>query len=185
MAKCTNGAKMKHFLTLDVESVGLLGEGFAWATVLTDATGKRIEERYCLGSYVDALGSHADLQWVKANVLPALGTMEEVQAVHLPSPRAARLAFLEAWAETKKRFPETVLVADCPFPVEAHFLIQAFWDNPEYKSLSPYPFLDVASLITSAGGDPLGNLPRENDELPAHHPLHDARQSSRLLHTVL
>ena len=126
MAKCTNGAKMKHFLTLDVESVGLLGEGFAWATVLTDATGKRIEERYCLGSYVDALGSHADLQWVKANVLPALGTMEEVQAVHLPSPRAARLAFLEAWAETKKRFPETVLVADCPFPVEAHFLIQAW-----------------------------------------------------------
>ena len=62
---------------------------------------------------------------------------------------------------------------------------RAFWDNPEYKSLSPYPFLDVASLITSAGGDPLGNLPRENDELPAHHPLHDARQSSRLLHTVL
>ena len=42
------------------------------------------------------------------------------------------------------------------------------------------PLYDLASVLLARGEDPLRRSARLTEELPAHHPLHDARQSARL-----
>lgn len=75
-----------------------------------------------------------------------------------------------------------VLVADCAWPVEANFLSACVRQNhAEREWRGPYPLHDLASVMLARGRNPLAPNDRLPDELPAHHPLHDARQSARLL----
>lgn len=195
-----------HVLMLDVEALGLHGEGFAWATVLTDQTGTRLDERVALGSYHEAyakeqtrlakgaitvrqLHLEEDRQWMEKHVLPALetspSTCHAFQKQDLYPLKKLRRLFLDYWKELKHRYPGIVLAADCPFPVEAAFLLQAFHDNPQFLGYSPYPLLDVGTVKAAFREDPLSLDHRREDELPVHHPLHDARQSSRIFHELM
>ena len=89
-----------------------------------------------------------------------------------------RTAFWDWW-KSKQDCP--VLVADCPWPVEARFLLACVEDAwPTRNWEGPYPLIDVASVRLAAGLDPLGQGDRLPGELPAHDPLADARQSARL-----
>ena len=45
----------------------------------------------------------------------------------------------------------------------------------------PYPLHDLASVLLALGADALAVAERRPNELPAHHPLMDARQSARQL----
>lgn len=163
----------KKFMVFDVESIGLHGEGFSVGWCVVDDAGKTIASAQYACDPSKADGPDDGRQWVSENIpVPNLG-------YNCPSPRAVRDEFWRAWDYSKKQ--GVVLVADCPWPVEAGFLRQCILDDPSRKCDGPYPFIDVASVRLAVGLDPLVTCERNQNELPVHDPLCDARQSARLL----
>lgn len=162
----------EKFMVFDVESIGLHGEGFAVGYVVVERDGKVLEENIfgCLPGR--ALGNASGYKWVEANIPPLPITAR--------TPRGIRTAFWKCWMHWREQ--GAVLVADCAWPVEARFLIACVDDNMvERESQGPYPLHDLASLLLARGADPLVVTPRLPNELPAHNPRCDARQSARQL----
>lgn len=164
--------KNKLFMVFDVESIGLHGEGFAVAYVVMRRDGEILDE-VCLSCSPDAAsGSQDSRLWVASNV-PLLEP-------RFRTPREVRNEFWRRWIVWKG--VGAALVADCAWPVEARFLAAAVDDDLHVREWSgPYPLIDLSSMLLARGRDPLGTFERLPDELPAHHPLADARQSARLL----
>ena len=159
-------------MVFDVESIGLHGEGFAVAWVVTDAQGARKAEGVAACDPMKAAGRDEDRAWVAANVPPLPQTHD--------APRAVREAFWAVWELWRDQ--GAVLVADCAWPVETNFLSACVRDDPDARTWKgPYPLYDLSSIIMANGGDPLATGSRLPDELPAHDPLADARQSARVL----
>lgn len=165
------------FMVFDVESIGLHGEGFAVGYVVIDRGGTVLEERTYACDPDTAAGLPKDRRWVDANV-PRLAHPE---ASHPTStPTSVRAEFWYRWLYWKEI--GAVLVADCCWPVEARFLAACVEDcRPQRDWEGPYPLHDLASVMLALGRDPTATHARLPNELPAHHPLHDARQSARLL----
>ena len=160
------------FMVFDVESVGLHGEGFAVGYVVVDKHGFEHGSGLFCCHPADAEGEPDDRKWVYQHVPRMLPT-------HI-TPEQVRDAFWNEWQLWKER--GAVLVADCAWPVEARFLARCVDDVPEFRDWSgPYPLHELASVLLARGRDPLQNHERLECELPAHHPLNDARQSARLL----
>lgn len=157
----------KLFFVFDVESVGLHGEGYAYGYVVVDRDGNEIAcgESSCDPKF--ATGDEAGRKWIAENC-PKLLSLESV-------PRDVQFRFLEDWHHWKAK--GAVMVADCPWPVEARFLLDCMWCSMD----GPYPLIDVGSVVLAAGGDPVGTFDRKDNELPKHDPLCDARQSARIL----
>lgn len=157
-------------ISIDVESIGLHGEGYAIGWV-----------RFIDGSEVDcgvyacppeaASGRESDRTWCAANIPPIVPTHA--------TPMDVREAFWALWRDWKIHDP--ILVADCAWPVEAAFLAACVADNIEARAWGgPYPLHDVATARLMAGLNPLGDERRYPEELPKHDPVCDARQSGRL-----
>lgn len=160
------------YMVFDVESIGLHGEGFAVGWIVVDETGGEHGEGRIACMANDAMGNRAGHDWVGMNVPPFELTEH--------SPRHVRDRFWLAWIHWKSR--GAVLVADCAWPVEARFLAACVSDDlPSREWDGPYPLHELASFRLAAGLDPLGTNLRRPNELPAHDPLADARQSARLL----
>ncbi len=165
------------FMVIDVESIGLHGEGFAVGYVVIGGAGTVHEERLIACPPYVAKGGADDRRWVEQNV-PALPTSD-----YHATTLMLRLTFWKHWRHWKDQ--GAVLVADCPWPVEARFLMACIDDCPEDRAQhGPYPLLDVTSILYARGGDPLEKHERLPNELPEHNPLCDARQSARLLFPV-
>lgn len=165
------------FMVLDVESIGLHGEGFAVGYVVINRRGDVLEERTYACDPDEAHGLPKDRRWVDANV-PKLGHPDASNP--LGAPAAVRAEFWYRWLHWKAQ--GAALVADCCWPVEARFLAACVDDcRPSRDWDGPYPLHDLASVLLALGRDPLATIDRLPNELPAHHPLHDARQSARLL----
>jgi hypothetical protein len=159
-------------MTIDVESIGLYGEAFAVAGVVTDGAGATIEEFLYSCDPYRAAGAGSNRRWVAEKV-------PKIEKTHF-DPRAVRSAFWEKWVEWKLR--GALLFADCSFPVETNFLSACAKDDiGDREFLGPYPLHDVATFLLANGRNPLDTYARLTHELPVHHPLADARQSSRLL----
>lgn len=164
--------RVKH-LIIDVESVGLHGEAFAVGYVLLNHAGTEIGHGYAACPHDKAKGSSSDREWVKENLAPMLP-----EPTH-DSPRDVRAAFWALWNEHRE---DTMLWADCAWPVETNFLSACIADDPETRRwLGPYPFNEISTVLLLAGLDPVGYYDRKPSEEPAHHPTKDARQSARLL----
>lgn len=163
---------MSMWMMFDVESIGLHGEGYAVGWVVVDESGKRLDEGcYCCDP-ADAEGSDQGRTWIAANA-------PDMRRTH-NTPFGVRDAFWARWNTWRER--GALLVADCGWPVEARFLAACVDDNPASREWrSPYPLHELASLMLACGRDPLTTHERLPDELPAHDPLADARQSARLL----
>lgn len=160
------------FMVFDVESIGLHGEGFAVGYVVINRRGDVLEEQVIACDPDEAHGLPKDRRWVDTNV-PALPRDQL-------APAGVRGAFWHRWQHWKAQ--GAVLVADCCWPVEARFLAAAVDDcRPHRDWAGPYPLHDLASVLLALGRDPLATNDRLPDELPAHHPLMDARQSARQL----
>jgi hypothetical protein len=160
------------FMVFDVESIGLQGEGFAVAWVVVDRDGRRLDEGLFSCDPRLCKGEQESREWVKANVPPLEPTS--------PTRQHLRNAFWWEW----RRWADqgAVLVADCAWPVEANFLSACVRLNPKEREWKgPYPLHDLSSVLLALGLDPLAVTDRRPDELPAHHPLMDARQSARQL----
>lgn len=161
----------KLFMCLDVESIGLHGEGFAFGYVIIE-DGKEIDSAHRSCHPDKAEGNESGRKWVDVNV-PIPKYLED-------SPEDVRLSFWSAWKYWKEK--GAILFADCGWPVEARFLNQCVEDNLEVREWQgPYPLHDIATFRMALGFDPLGTYPRIKGETPAHNPLADARQSARLL----
>ena len=117
-------------------------------------------------------GTDESRLWVNENVPPL--------EVTSPTPQHLRNAFWHQWRYWADQ--GAVLVADCAWPVEANFLSACVrLNHAEREWQGPYPLHDLASVMLALGRDPTATHARLPNELPAHHPLHDARQSARLL----
>jgi hypothetical protein len=164
------------FFVFEVESIGLHGEGFAVGWVVVNRAGERLGEGCMSCDQVQCRGTAKSLAWVRENV-PAL-------EVTSPTWRHLLNTFWHEWRHWADR--GAVMVDDCAWPVEANFLsacIRLNHDEREWQG--PYPLHDLASVLLARGADPLAVTFRQPDELPAHHPLHDARQSARQLIAAL
>lgn len=160
------------FMVFDVESIGLHGEGFAVGWVVVNRHGARLAEGLLSCDPSICSGRPEDRDWVRANI-PAM------KPTH-GSPAEVCSAFWVEWLRWAGQ--GAMLVADCAWPVEANFLSACVRLEPGGRAWTgPYPLLDLASIIWAKGGDPLELSERLADELPAHHPLMDARQSARQL----
>lgn len=166
------------FMVFDVESIGLHGQGFAVGWVVIDRAGKEIAAATYECDPSKALGIHdpetdPNRKWVAENVRTrGIGVKEW--------PSHVRNEFWQAWLYAREH--GATLWADCCWPVEARFLAACIDDDPETREwLGPYPLFSIDTMRLAAGFDPLGTYPRLPNELPAHDPLCDARQSARLL----
>lgn len=162
---------MRRFFVFDVESVGLYGDPFAVGWVVMLENGIKLEEGLmsCLDKENIWPGDLDDMAWVRNNVPAMDRTHQNIGSM-----------LCDFW-EVYLRNKECTFAADCPFPVETRFLNRLLADNRSLQRLGPYPLIDVASVALAAGLDPLAVWPRNDDELPVHNPLCDARQSARLL----
>jgi hypothetical protein len=160
------------FMVFDVESIGLHGEGFAVAWVVVDREGKKLGEGCLSCDPSQCSGSDENRLWVSGNV-PGL-------KITNPTKQHLRNAFWHEWRHWADQ--GAVLVADCAWPVEANFLSACVrLNHSEREWQGPYPLHDLASVLLALGDDSLAITERLPDELPAHHPLMDARQSARQL----
>lgn len=157
-------------MVFDVESIGLHGEGFAVGWVVVTPNGAKLAEGLMACDPKVCFGAEDSHKWVRDNV-PKMDYA-------FRNPRDLRHAF---WAEWRRWADQGAkLVADCAWPVEARFLAEAVRDDPVAREWQgPYPLHDLASMQLMLGRNPLAE--RQDDELPAHHPLMDARQSARQL----
>ena len=168
---------MTPFFVFDVESVGLHGEGFAVSGGVY--IGGACQYGFCFACPLEeAAGSESDRKWVKANV-------PLIEVTH-STPEGVREAFWGQWLKAKDAHPGICMAGECIWPVEAGFVSRCIAQDPEVRNWAgPYPFHDIASIMLTAGMDPLAEYDRLPGELPKHHPSADAAQSARLLFTAL
>lgn len=170
--------KVPFYMVMDVESIGLFGPAFALGFVVMDEGFRIVQEEYsCCGvHHFTRLSGSPDFEWVEKNVVPHCPVNED-------SPHSMMAEFITAW--TKYQPLGCQLWADCCFPVETNFLSRVLDQDEHLRGKSPYPLYDLATLLFARGYDPTRMYPRREDELPAHHPLMDARQSARILKSLL
>lgn len=175
------------FFVIDVEAVGLYGEGFAVGGGLYSLDEREKKQEFLFHcSPAAAMGTPADRLWVHKNI-PILGTATN------GTPKLVREAFMAQWLDTERL--GVLMFADCGYPVETTFVRQAMRDyldnaEPEVReeyglNVGPYPLHEIATLTMAAGMNPLATEDRLSDELPIHNPLCDARQSWRLLRQAI
>jgi hypothetical protein len=177
-------AMSKLILVFDCESIGLYGETFAVGAVVlnntegSDLEGKVIDSIYFACPQNAATGGDDDRQWISKNIIP-----------HLPAPNCSNPAeirdkfwlFLRWWQELGAD-----IWVDCGAPVETNFLRSCVADNPIDRTWkAPYPLHEIATALLLAGENPICTFDRLPEELPAHHPTNDARQSARILQEIL
>ena len=164
----------EYFLVFDVESIGLHGYGFAVAWVVVDKEGKLYSEGLFSIPRENIVGMSSEYKWAEINIPPLPITHKSFNEL--------TLAFWEKLEELRFEFPDLTVWADCCWPVETNFLSECTTRHSKNDCWdAPYPLFDIATVLQMKGKDPTAHYPRQPDELPAHNPLNDARQSARLL----
>jgi len=172
-----------HYLfSIDVESVGLMGTPFAIGVSVRDIENQKeidtFSARCPIESCDDYDVEHPSLEWLQKNVLPHLHTDQSMTVVKNPYElRELFWTFYKLW----RKKDDVMFMTDCGVPVESYLFRLCVMDNVKERLWeSPYPLFDLSNLLYFVGKDPVGTYERNPDELPAHHPLTDARQSARL-----
>lgn len=164
---------MSTYMVIDAESIGLYGPVFAVGYVVFDGTGTTVEEGLmaCNPDHAEG-GADSDYEWVSYNC-PSM-------PYDAFGPRYVRKWFWDAWRTWANKGAQ--LWADCAYPVEANLLLHCVVSDPTVRKWhGPYPLHEIATAAYLCGYDPTASISRLPDEEPAHNPLHDARQSARLL----
>lgn len=186
----------RYIVSLDVETVGLHGQPFAWAATIWDTQklAVKVEVELLVTCPLEAAQGHPDdREWVMGNVLPALEQLPPALAVEGSATVSATVrkvssvedllnAFVIFWNAWSVKKGGAWLLVDHGYPVEAEFLFESFMESFQRKTefKIPYPVIDYASMRAGHGLDPVETLPRTGFELPVHNPLADARQTLRL-----
>ncbi len=169
-------------MVLDVESVGLYGQGFAVGYVVIKSDDKTILDKdYFACPSDEASGTMENHSWIEENVVPFL------PAPNCNSPEEVRGRFWERFQGWKnspdlKRLGEDrfFLFADCGYPVETNFLNACVRDNEAERQWSgPYPLQEIATIRTVLGLDP--TLSYDLPEDKRHNPLEECLYIAPLL----
>jgi len=169
-----------NIFVFDVESIGVLGEGFAvgWA-VLSLPAGENIETNIENCDPMHALSSdltdpRADWAWLAQNCFPGMPPPNR------RAPCDVRDAFWASWQKWHRH--GAVLAHDNGSTVDLRFLTDGIRDDPD-RLASPgmYPIIDIASVLWATGKSSYDNRARRPDERPQHNPLADALFSARNL----
>jgi hypothetical protein len=169
-----------HYFILDVESIGLHGEGYAAAYAVFDLQGRELEANTFACDPTNAVGDASDRAWVAKNVPPI--------SVNCRNPHDIQRNILQAWVVWQLK--GAALCADCTWPVESNFLSAAIAgriesDGEPAKWLGPYPVIDISTLrmVTMQSKR---SLPERDLALhPEHHPMADVRYSAKVLFNAL
>lgn len=171
-------AKPRPWLVLDVESIGLHGEGFAVAFVVLDSTdGSELATFYAACPPEAAVGDQKSRLWLEEHCLPGLPPPTH------KTPLEVWEAFWSAYSDWRARGCE--VFADTGWPVEARFFIACVDDNrAEREWTGPYPLQEIQTTLWAKGLSKRWET-RLSTELPAHNPLADSRFSARLLRLAI
>lgn len=162
-------------LVIDVESVGLHGEGFAvgWVVVDPALTPNELESGLAWVRRGNARGSDAGRDWAERNV------RIEGEPTHATLYDLRRFFWDRVWSPWRER--KATVWADHGWPVESRFLAACADDCLDVREWSgPYPLHEIATVRVAAGLSASAEERRAN-EVPVHNPTCDARQSARLL----
>lgn len=167
------------YIFFDVECRGLYGEAFSFGMVLTTDDGSVVREWEHGCNYYEAefgvrAGKAEADPWLLEHVIPHQRQPDCNDPGHL---QAVFVACLKTAHELGEKIQ---LVADVAFPCETNFLNRCFMAFKERQAFAPYPLLDLSTLLLAKGYDPVGTFERRENELPAHNPLNDARQTARI-----
>lgn len=169
---------MQRFI-IDAEADGLYGALLTVAVVVTDCDGKEIDRFY--GGLPQHIKAVKD-PWVKEHVLSVLGDYQVFE-----SEEALLQAVWQLWLTYHQT---AICYADVPFPVETalfHKMVSQFSHNSMIES--PFPMIDIASLLLANGLAP--DTPRqdlvdcEQLEGALHNALFDVQLSNLLLNRFL
>lgn len=166
-------------ISVDVESLGLYGTGFAVGVSVWDkVTRQEVDTFYGRVDHTTcpdfAHVSTDTMNWLNQHVFPVL---DPVNYESLFLMREAFWSFIQSW----KAQGSCEIIADCGSPVEAHFWADCVKQDINTRNYQgPYPLHELATRLLQVGLDPIGTFPRTESELPLHHPVKDARQSARL-----
>ena len=162
--------------------MGLFGQPFAVGWVVVDHENKEYSSGLLstplpvASGFNSAKEAKETKQWIQKHVVPALPN-----APNCSSLSGLLREFWRQWRDAKEQFPDLVMVTDCPFPVEAGFLLRVQRECGMTLQTSPYPIIDVASVLFAVGQDPTEHYDRRANEKPEHNPVCDARQSVRVM----
>lgn len=174
-------------LSFDVECRGLYGQTFAVGFDLTTNAGRSIYSgiHCCPFSDVDCEESKSyNDAWIEENVLPHIPSPNCFTAFGVREKFMAEVLSISRMAA--KQGEDFLFLADVPYPCEARFLMECWRDDPgKHGPLMPYPLLDLSSILLAKGYNPVYTFARRDNELPAHNPLCDARQASRIYHQLM
>ncbi len=157
---------------LDVESVGLHGEGFAAALTIIDGNKNILESAY-FGCPIDtALGREEDRTWVKEVIVPYLPES------NYKNPREVRNSFWEYYmdwkAKAKNQDQAFTLWADCGFPVDTRFISDCMNEDISNRRWDgPYPLQEIATIRVALGLDPTPSYGLSESE--QHNPIMETR----------
>jgi hypothetical protein len=166
---------MKVIFSIDAETMGLYGEPFAIGYIVTDLEGNELEGNYIACPFEKAQGLESNKKWVAANVLPNLP-----KETDFDDPHSLCEALYEIWLNMKQKYEEILVIGDCHYPVETQLFERTIlWKEDVRQWTGPFPFHEVDTALLIAGID-REQYPRNELELPEHHPLKDARYSARL-----
>jgi hypothetical protein len=146
----------RNIISIDVESNGLYGQPFCVGAVEMD-WGGRVIGQFLARCPLDQV----EEDWVLENVIPAL---EGIDQTH-ESLGSLQRDFVTWLVTTTARIGNPIILVDVGFPVDCHFLYSAlksesmerdFGDGHKWarQRYSPYPLLDLASVLAGAGFDP-------------------------------
>jgi hypothetical protein len=184
----------KQVFIFDVESIGIHGPAWAWASGVFDIrTGNPVQEDHAFidihswgGVMEDAKGrpwwtgrewnaDPEDLKWVLDNCPRLTGEHSCV---------SDRRELMDRFRTVYERAAAANLpiAAETPWPVEANFLSQFISHRgAKAKWAGPYPLWDITTMTDAAGMDAMKIFHRMANERPEHDPRADIRLSARLL----
>ena len=189
--------KNQLIMSVDVESVGLHGDGFAVGWVVYDTSkpaAGALTHSICSDLVLPDDQETAD--WLTDNIpLDERGALRSISGLRTETKCMKKLTmrndFWKAWLAVRaaghtREDVDARMLVDCGWPVEARFLAACVDDAPDERGWEgPYPLVDLGSVLVAMGLDPLATHERYPDESPAHHPTADAMQSLRIYCEVM
>lgn len=161
--------------SIDCETIGLYGETFAVGVCVIDSEGKEIETLFLRADHNLAKGTPSSKKWIEENVIPTL------YPINCETLKELRDKFWNFYMNCKLKYPGIIFMADCGVPVESSFFKDCIMDDLENRMWEgPFPLHENGTLLLLCGKNPQSTFERLPNELPAHNPLADARQSARI-----
>ena len=161
---------------VDAETNGLYGSFLSIASIVLDDDGN---EKDCFYGTIKEPEKQISSEWVKNNVLPFL----DIPVRSLNDYYENEHDMIESFYSFYQKFPDSIVIADVPYPVESRLFIKAVNNNitdREFKA--PFPLMDLSSILYAKGYHPL--IERRSlvdcDDLTLHNALDDVRMTIRI-----